>query len=467
MKNNLKGYIPTSINLQVLQQWVNEFSTPSNTTLKVDGFIAILSTIILNGVSLPYKHRNGMWKNGWVQVKSKDLKNLVSSNYKTYLDILVQKGIITRKNSYSSGNLDSSNIFAKHYRINGLFDKSNNSIKVEEVFYQDKFVISQIKKKYDKNRTQYQTFKNNIYLDALMKDNPIRIKLLEESIGLFQQMDMKECKTILKSLMEDSQITKKDSRYLTDCLIKLDNASKDVVEFYHNIKDSFGGRFHTVFTNINKALRNAIKFKDGQKGVNIDIKNSQFYFFGVLCKNGLDESLQYEVGNDSYNKSCKHLLEVVKYSYTNHKDTQKFVELSMNGNLYEYVSNKLNIGRSDAKKLLFKILFSSKDEFIFQKRKLIKLFPNVITLFGILNGTKKDGTKVSYGVKFLQKLESFTMIDGLGKSIVESNILMKDHYTFIHDSIICSKSDEKLVLDLLERVEIFKKYPPILAIETL
>lgn len=166
-------------------------------------------------------------------------------------------------------------------------------------------------------------------------------------------------------------------------------------------RNETNNRLDHNLTQLKKELYEVITF-DGEAIKEIDIKNAQFAILSNITTE-LDED---------------------------------FITNAQNGTLYEYVSEKLNITRKEAKELMFNVAFDK----VKSKQDIIReIFPKTMAFI--------DGYKKEYGYKafsnLLQKYESNLMIDGL------LNFLVKKGYKVftVHDSIKCKESDYNTILN--------------------
>ena len=220
---------------------------------------------------------------------------------------------------------------------------------------------------------------------------------------------------------------------------------------YFNSKDVFGNRFHSMFTNTSKVLRKAVMFENNKYGIEYDIVNSQMAFLVLIinefevCKPLISE--QYHNKFDSF-ADLKH-----------HPDIKTFTEKVLNGEIYEYVAEKLKLGkgkygRNKAKKMVFKIFFSNTKQNRRAKDKLENIFPSLIERCGILNDM---GQKLV--PKFCQRLESNIMIDGIALQYLKES---KSDIITVHDSCLINSDNseifKKIFNIVLEKHNIDKIY---------
>lgn len=160
--------------------------------------------------------------------------------------------------------------------------------------------------------------------------------------------------------------------------------------------------------NLTNMKSNMLEFLrlDGEELIELDISNAQFSILSFLSED-LDED---------------------------------FVELSRSGKLYEFISNKCNITKEEAKEKMFRVAFdkvkSSQDD-------IRNLFPK--TMFFIDEYKKKYSYKAFSNL--CQNTESIIMIDGLLNRLID---LGYDVFT-IHDAIRVKKSQVDLVRDEINK----------------
>jgi hypothetical protein len=150
--------------------------------------------------------------------------------------------------------------------------------------------------------------------------------------------------------------------------------------------------------------------------IQIDLSNSQFCFLSQLLKKELKTP-----------------------------DSQLFQIISTSGNLYSYVSDRLEIGDyKKTKKLMFSLLFSSNLYQSKEKNKLKELFPTVIKW--IDDFKRKNGYKL-FSVE-LQKIESNFFIDNLLKRIKKQGLFCLTK----HDSLIIRRQDYVPIVTIIKNI---------------
>jgi hypothetical protein len=129
-------------------------------------------------------------------------------------------------------------------------------------------------------------------------------------------------------------------------------------------------------------------------------------------------------------------------AYLNPTIDNNFIQNAINGTLYTYISDRLNIEPTDSKELMFRVAFDKvKEEPHFQQiRKLFPLFMQWV-----------DGYKREFGYKAfsinLQRKESEFMIDGLLCHLIDKGY---DVFT-VHDALRVKASEAKIIQSLTER----------------
>lgn len=242
-------------------------------------------------------------------------------------------------------------------------------------------------------------------------------------------------------------------------------ASKD---FYYSVDENIG-RFHSNIANIKKELRAFIKY-DGQKLVNIDIKNSQPLFSTLLLKKAFYQNHSKSINIqqfptlipllhkpvDKILSSIIHYIMIVESSKTHDsKGFQRYNLLLNSGDFYNEIAAIISphgaLKKGDMKKMMFMVFFSS-NKFIGQptahfKRLFRDTFPAVYEVFKMIK--RNNHTTLSH---LLQRIESNIIVEKAAKRIAMEN---PDLPIFtVHDSIATVVGNELYVSEVL-REEIF------------
>jgi hypothetical protein len=228
---------------------------------------------------------------------------------------------------------------------------------------------------------------------------------------------------------------------------------KDTGYMYGNRQDSYSGRFHSVFTNTRKIIRNFIKYDDGQRAVSIDISNSQMV--GLTTIIAETDKVRHILEDNNVPTHSINRLNMIKEIVEDNRadglyDADTFIELSRKGEIYEYVAEALEIDRTEAKTTLFAALFSEKSTWQEHNAKthIRKLFPTMVEIADKLNVNGK-----SYVPRLCQTLEVSLFIDNIMKDFFK---VSKYPSTPIHDSVLLHPSDEEAFMNVYN--DVFTKY---------
>jgi len=124
------------------------------------------------------------------------------------------------------------------------------------------------------------------------------------------------------------------------------------------------------------------------------------------------------------------------------EDFELFRQKSVDGILYEYVMEKLNIkNRKEAKTLVFQLLFSKETNNSPEKGNLRKVFPSVVEK---IDQYKKDNGYNEFSI-MLQKRESEIFIDNIWTTIKSKGMFCITK----HDCIIIKATDRERVIKIL------------------
>ena len=201
-----------------------------------------------------------------------------------------------------------------------------------------------------------------------------------------------------------------DSKYKRN-QISIENIKDENI--YFNFDDY--GRFHTNFTILRKEIRNQFLSINNEMLAEVDIKNSQPLFFGVLLKNTLP-----------------HI----------NGDTKRYFDLIVSGLLYEDIIEKSKISsRKEAKLLMYKILFGDNIKDNIKMNKIFKkIYPSVHEYILEFKEEKKNYKELAYK---LQKMESNFLFNVVINEIYQT---YPDIVLFtVHDSIMFPKSYQEKV----------------------
>jgi hypothetical protein len=308
------------------------------------------------------------------------LKKKYTKNYNLYFDYLIQKKFIMLVSNYYVGKK------SKTYKINidYVYDVKRCNIT-------DKILL----KKYS-NDYLNQSF---LYFNKSPIDVEIRTKLVEDLKHIQIDYD--------KSIECIKKLKKEDYRKYIKNYNSIDSIKTKHIFFKF---DKFG-RMHTNFTILKKEIRNNFLKIDGEEITEIDIKNSQPFFFTKILKE--------EIGVEYFNDECF-----------------KFVNLVNNGLIYDYFKENIEFlkSRNDAKLFTYKVLFGTNNLDIKENFEFKRLFP---TIFNYLVELKSLGDNYKEMSHSLQKIESEFVFGVIVKKIKEKYPHIR--LFTVHDSILFPK----------------------------
>ena len=176
-------------------------------------------------------------------------------------------------------------------------------------------------------------------------------------------------------------------------------------------RNKTNNRLDTNLTNLCSILTDEICFENDL--IQIDLSNSQFTILSWVLQNELDT-----------------------------EDFKRFKELSVTGELYDYIKDILGLeSRKEGKNAMFEILFSSRRNNTQSKVLIKEIFPSVVRW---IDKFKKENGDRSFSI-MLQKEESKIFIDGILKSLIKKKMFALTK----HDSFIIRAEDKERVLGLI------------------
>jgi len=239
-------------------------------------------------------------------------------------------------------------------------------------------------------------------------------------------------------------------------------------DFYYSVDENIG-RFHSNVANIKKELRAFIRY-DGQKLVNIDIKNSQPLFSTLLLSEAFYNKHSKYVNiysipsilqllsnpNDKHISFISHYIMIVKSSKTqSSKEFKRYNKLVYSGDFYKKISSiiapKEPFDKSAMKTMMFMVFFSS-NRFIGQPKAQFKRlfrahFPEVYEVFKRIK--KGNHAALSH---LLQRIESNIIVELASRRIAEERPEVP--IFTVHDSIATTLGNEEYIEAVIKE-EIF------------
>lgn len=326
-----------------------------------------------------------------VALSSEVLRKRYGEDYPRYVKYLVDKNIIKLIRKHLSGK--SSRIYEFNKRI------LKSELKTFRNF--DKFLI----KKYKKNLLDidFTSYSQNNILPY------IKEKLINDLF--YGTIDEETSNYLLNSFISDNNVYV-NNKYSVDCINK-----KQI--FFHF--DSYG-RLHTNFTNLKSIIRKNCLYIDGEKTIEIDIKNSQPRFLNKL--------IEIHTGEFDFNKH----------------EIKLYRNLTNSGGFYNYLIENTNINEiKKIKDSVYKVLFGKNYPNYFEKRFEF-LFP---TIYAFIKFYKNKMGGYKYLSHKLQSLESDLIFNNIIRDIFEINRDVK--LITVHDSIICKVSDYNFVNEIFQK----------------
>lgn len=254
--------------------------------------------------------------------------------------------------------------------------------------------------------------------------------------------------------------------------------------FYCDLDNNIG-RFHSNLTNLKKELRSCITY-DGQKLVNIDVRNSQPFLSTCLLRadfwtyghhglniykmpSAMNIIAGYKVpkqdikihGIQSYEHIDELMDSIKQYTMSVtfmlkslNKDHMEYISFAKSSIFYKKVHKKIYPGESfDKRKVkssFFQYIYSSNEQDYWEEKKLIsKAFPSVTRLFKFLK--QEDYVLLSH---IMQRLESILIIEVVARRIAAEKPNLP-FYT-VHDSIATIPSEVNYVKQVIK--EEFNNY---------
>lgn len=351
--------------------------------LKTDYLINIIHELILK-----YYFTNENIFDLWSII----LRKKYGVNYHHYIKYLVEKGFMFLVSNYYV------NKKTKTYRIN------IDNLDVLRCKVTDAVLL----KKHDKDY-----FYKNFYKDDIKSpiDSELRKKLIEDLYHI--QIDYKESVNHLNTLKDSGKIDL--NKYFKN-LSSVDSIKGNYI-FYKF--DQFG-RMHTNFTILKRYIRENFLTIDNQEVCEIDIKNSQPFFFACFLKR--------EISEDMLNDEVKRYIECVK-----------------NGLLYdEFLENFSEIQcKEEAKILVYKVLFGNNNDNKNENKLFKKLYPTVYNYIKEFKSIKDSYKELSHELQLLESNFIF------GNVITEIKKRFPHIRLFtVHDSLMfpCKYKEEVILI---------------------
>lgn len=451
--------IPSSVDLETLLK-----NHPPDFRYKIDHFYYIIDCLS-RGMDLDDLDGNG----GFINLRAKRLHSKIH-NYKDYLDHLLKYGFIRTDKKYIPGEKSFG------YRINNYkYHKATVCrIPVKDLIAcRHKLAeIEEHKIKLAQTNKQYPHLTK--WFDLLQIDR-------EEAIAEAERLYPEQTGGIRGT--RKGKASDWEKRYKAIAAIeKIANK-----RFYYSVDENVG-RFHSNLTNLKKELRNYLTC-NGQKLVNIDIKNSQPLFSTILFNQDFYREKSQFI--NIYNIPSSHslisntklpfpsstIMVVKALERLKYHDINKYIEMVNSGEFYQQVSKLMYpTSKFDKKKIktMIFVVFFSKNILMGQnsaqpKRDFKALFPQTYEIFKLLK--RRNHTALAH---ILQRIESTIMIQNVTVRIAMERPELP--IFTIHDSVVTTVGNEDYVSGVIQEeafrltglhIKLGKEYlePQILQIE--
>lgn len=438
MKSNLYWEIPLSVDVEgFLKKYPPAFK------YKIDHFYYIVDYLV-RGMDIEDLDDNA----GYVNLNAKKLQK-VNHEYKKYLNHLLQHKFLRTDMKYFVGKK------SRGYLINRYTDTTTFAFKKISI---TDFVIHKKKIK-EINELAAVT-------EATKKQYPFLTKWFD-GLDIDRQKALEELERVFPIKITGIRGTAKGKASNLAKRFRAIHAIEKITrrEWYYNI-DQNVGRFHSNITNLKKELRNYITYQ-GQKLVNVDIKNSQplfstlllnkeFYSRNTLCNISSIPNYQSLLSNSYHSYSSLIIMVVKSLKKPDNEDIKKYNKYVNSGSFYEQIFEEMYpdqpFDKAKAKTMMFMIYFS-RNNYMGQpkaepKKRFKKLFPNTYKVFRLLKLC--DYTALS---RILQRIESNIIIQNVVPRISRERA---DLPIFtIHDSIVTTLGNEHYTSDIIQQ-EIFR-----------
>ena len=440
---DIKFTLPVGISDAVLLAAINDYreeSQDNSIKLDVDYAKAILSTIIITlsqyktSIRKTYHYGNEKRyheKAGFVQCSWDLLRHTCTNSYPKYLKALTNAGIIECDNKYMNWG---DNKKALSYKINDIYFEDPHGLnrvhKIEKIKnYHIKYTMVKFKVTYrEKQRAAQNDFQSKMMDNVEELLSPINADKLMD--------DLNKDKFSFYNVANNKELDKKLKKSTTYTVEELGTTIKSIQSgnIYFNVSDSFGGRFHSPFTNLKSDIRKYVEHK-GSKYMNVDICNSQMTVLAAIMNNPevakqLLKGVEFSTDDDQSTTDLINAVDLIK----NLEDVKDFCDKTKDGLIYENVADYMGISRQQAKISLISVIFSNSAQFVKLKDKIKGIYPSIVELSNKLN--QVDG--LHYLPMLCQRFESQLFIN----TIVKEFFNHKKHPAItIHDSIMVHPED--------------------------
>lgn len=418
--------------------------------------------VLLHNIYTVYQYPNikSEWdiylhNEGWVTLSAKKLESLFGSRYTVIVNLAESLGLIEINRNEKGNKCYAANSFSTLHRINPeLLPVAGKKFRIEKI------VSYKVIKAVLKTNAKWETA--NSFSGKYGFYEPLK-NMLSHFYFDMEAMDL-----YIDELQKGKRLpSKKDNVSVEARINHIINASfgAELMNESYSINCSvckYGNRFHSFYTRLPKELRNFIRIR-GYSGAlaMVDVKNSQPYFFALL--------INYPERLISLLPEFKTLINKFGNAY----DRRQFLQLCIEGKIYDYWAYYSNISRNDAKSEIMKVLLFGKmdsrgknhgnirrrfkymfgDVFScieYLKSADEKQFPFLQSIYMEIYGRYDKSESYKNLNLICQRLESRILL-GFAQKIFEEKILTYPFLT-VHDSFLVAEDD----VDIL--IQSFKEY---------
>lgn len=366
------------------------------------------------------------------------LDKAFDERYYKWLNPLLESGIINRTNNYSINLCYSYSISTNYYLFTlspvlcdnpfttvgykDIIEVNKDSSKYTNMFELD---IMKLDIDFDKLRKIIKQRITNLSIEEFKTNEDITQSLIElEKDGVTIKIGTD--KALERANLEGKTLIQDKARFVIEdekefilrkriaFKLSYDEAVRQIEnKQYRAARNTTNNRLDTNLTNMCSDLVNEICNQNGL--VQIDLANSQFTLLSHILTSKLD-------------------------TY----DFKRFKELSVSGQLYDYIAGELGLEtRKQGKIAMFELLFSTARCNSVGKKKIKELFPSVVKW---INKYKKEANSYKDFAVMLQKVESDIFIDGILETVKKKKFFCLTK----HDSLIVKKQDLEQILMIME-----------------
>jgi hypothetical protein len=380
---------------------------------------------------------------GFVETPKNYFRKAFNSQYLIWLNKLIDKKIILSNHSYSNS---ISNTYSKSYSLNSTYTASpimwltfeENPMK--SIPYTFKIAV-------ESNEEKLNFEKVIEDLNRIKTDRKVLMKIASDTIEKIKIEDFKTNENISRDAFNVTfgtgkkyWMTKEKAIQKSIALNKLliqDDSNFYIIDEYEFILRKKTSVLQSYQDAIDKLINKKFYGKRNTTNNRLDtnLTNMAKILTNEICEN--NNFIQFDLCNAQFAILSDYLENILHTD-----DFEIFKTYSYDGTLYDYIKEKLGLeNRTEAKKMMFELMFSKEDYQSSLKTKLKEIFPSVVA---IVDKYKKEHGYNNFSI-MLQKKESEIFIDGIWKQLKKRKIFC----TPKHDCLIVKEKDAEKVNDLI------------------